>query len=112
MLMKRRYQKKAAEHKRIALERIRKLFEEANKAFSSHPERSRRYVQLARKIGMKYKTRIPPELKRQFCKHCHNYILSGKNARIRVSRGKVVYYCLNCKKYMRFPYNQRKQKDL
>ena len=89
--------------KEIAQERIKTLFQEAAKSFSKNQSLSHRYVALARKIAMKVKTRIPPELKRKFCKHCYKYLRPGANCRIRTREGKVVIYCLECKKYLRIP---------
>ena len=106
--MNKRY-KKPGKQLKIAKERIDILFENAKKEFSKDPELSNRYVALARKIAMKYRTRIPRELKRRFCKHCYVYLVPSKNCRIRTREGKVVYYCLNCKKYMRFPYLKEKK---
>ncbi|MDP6642022.1 MAG: ribonuclease P protein component 4 [Candidatus Nanoarchaeia archaeon] len=86
----------------IAKERINSLFEQADKTFKKNPKLSDRYITLARKIAMKSRVRIPRELKRKFCKHCYHYLKSGVNLRIRTKDKKVVYYCLDCKKYMRF----------
>ena len=47
------------QQKQIAQERIKTLFQEAEKAFSKNPQLSQRYVHLARKIAMKVKTSIP-----------------------------------------------------
>lgn len=99
---KRFFSKKQKEMKEIAEKRILYLFEQAKDTFSKSPELASRYVALARKISMKYKVKIPRELKRRFCKHCNRYIMPGKNCRVRTHKGKVVYYCFNCKKYMRF----------
>ncbi len=96
--------KKIRKIKQIALERIKILFEQAEKIAKEDPSLANRYVYLARKISMKAKVRIPRELKRRFCKHCYVYFIPGVNYRVRIQRGKVVYYCFNCKKYMRFPY--------
>jgi len=90
--------------KQIAAERIKVLFEEAKKAFRKDSKLSDRYVHLARKIAMKYKVKVPRELKRKFCKHCYCYLVPGSNCRVRLQGKKVVYYCLKCKKFMRFPY--------
>lgn len=90
------------EGKEIALKRINILFKEADSNFKKHPERSNRYVEIARKISMKVNLRIPRELKRKFCKHCYNYLKPGVNARVRIRKGKVIYYCFSCKKYMRY----------
>lgn len=89
------------QQKQIAQERIKILFQEAEKNFSKNPQLSHRHVQLARKIAMKVKTRIPLELKRKICKHCYKFLMPGKNARIRTREGKLIIYCLECKKYTR-----------
>ncbi|MBS3126235.1 ribonuclease P [Candidatus Woesearchaeota archaeon] len=92
----------------IAKGRIQILFDEAKKRFSSRPELSNRYVQLARRIAMKYKVKIPSELKKRFCKHCHHYLVPSKNCRVRIRNRKLVYYCIHCRNYMRFPYSKSK----
>ena len=102
--MKGKYREKSREQKEIARERINALFRQAKEVFKEKPELADRYVFLARKIAMRYKLRIPFELKRRFCKHCYKYLVSGRNCRIRVQRGKIVYYCLKCKRFMRVPY--------
>ncbi len=81
----------------IALERIHTLFKEAK----LNPPKANRYVDLARRIAMKVNLPIPREYKRKYCKHCNNYFKSG-NYRVRTRNKMVVYYCLNCKKYMKF----------
>lgn len=93
-----------AEIKRIALERINKLFEEAAKVFKNDKKLANRYVKIARKIGMKTKIRIPSKFKKRFCKHCLSYLVPGVNCRVRTKNGKLVYYCLECKRFMRYPY--------
>ncbi len=100
----RKYKQKSADQKAIALERIKTLFKEAREVFKEDKELSNRYVELARKIAMKYKVRIPSELQKQFCKHCYKFLMPDVNCRIRLHNKKVVYYCLECKKFMRFPY--------
>jgi len=98
-----------SKQKEIALERIKKLFKEAKLAFKRDPKLSNRYVALARKISMKTKTRIPGNFKKQFCKHCYTFLKPGENCRIRTKDKKLIYYCKNCKKYMRFPLNLKKK---
>ena len=56
--------------KKIARERIEILFEQARQEFCAHPERSNRYVDIARKIAMRQRIRIDREFRRQFCHHC------------------------------------------
>lgn len=88
--------------KKIALERIDILFREAKKQFKDHPELSNRYVKLARNIAMRVTLKIPKKYKRKFCKHCYSYLVPGANCRVRNYKGRVTYYCQNCKRYMRF----------
>ena len=106
--MKRKHRKKPESQLRIAKERIIELFKQAELAFREDPKLSDRYVHLARKISMKYKVKIPSALKKKFCKHCYCFLMPGKNCRVRTKEGKVVYYCLNCKKFMRFLYKKKK----
>ncbi len=78
------------------------------KKFSKHPERANRYVRLARKIAMKTKVRLT-DYRTKFCKHCYNYFKPGVNCRVRTKNRRVVYYCLNCKRYTKFPYLKEKR---
>ncbi|MBI2152069.1 ribonuclease P [Candidatus Woesearchaeota archaeon] len=89
------------EQKDIALQRIKILFKEAEKRFSSDSKLAHRYVTLARNLAMKVKLKIPLELKRRFCKHCYKYLQPGVNSRVRTRNGKVIISCLECKKFMR-----------
>ncbi|MBD3249741.1 ribonuclease P [Candidatus Woesearchaeota archaeon] len=107
--MKSRYKKKSSEQKKIAKERIEKLFRQAEEVFDEDKKLANRYVELARDIAKKYRVRIPSRLKRKFCKHCYSYLIPSVNVRVRTREGKVVYYCLECKKYMRFPYTKEQK---
>jgi ribonuclease P protein subunit RPR2 len=102
--MKQRYQKKSFEVKSIAIERINKLFDEAKLVFSKNPALSDRYMELARKIAMKAKVKIPRELKRKFCRFCSSYLVPSKNCTVRLQKSRVVYTCSKCGKIMRFSY--------
>ena len=84
------------------LQVIRKLFNEAKSQFNKNPDLSNRYVKIARKLAMKVNLKFPRELKRKFCKHCYLYLVPGKNSRVRIHKSRVIYYCFNCKNYMRF----------
>lgn len=98
----RRYSKKPQKLLLIAKERIKRLFEQAEQA---DQQLANRYVQLARKIAMKYKVRIPARFKRRYCKYCYSYLKPGVNCTVRTARGKIVYHCHNCRKTIRLPYN-------
>ncbi len=103
---------KDAAKKRIGLERIKKLFVLAEKNFRLKPEYSHRYVQLARKIAMRYNIRMPKHLKRRFCKKCYRYLVPGKNSEIR-TRGEqkaVTVKCMECGNVTRYPYKREAKK--
>jgi len=106
MYKKRFHRKKTQKNKEIALERVEALFSEAEKIFNENRALANRYVGLARKIAMKYKVRIPRNLKRRFCKNCYKYLKPGVNLQVRTRKGKVVYCCLDCGKLMRFVYKK------
>ena len=103
-IMKRLHKKKPFEQRRVALERVVLLFDMASLVFKSEPGLSDRYVDLARKIAMKFKVKIPSSLKKQFCKSCHCFLVPGSNCSVRLQKSKVVYFCKKCKHFMRFPY--------
>jgi len=88
--------------KKIARERISELFAQARLAFAEHPERSNRYVELARKIAMRQRVRIDRELRRQYCHHCYAFLVPGNNMRVRVHRGNVVVTCRSCNMKTRY----------
>ena len=91
------------EQKKIARERIKILFEQAEKIFPKNPERANRYIEIARKLAMKVNLRLTRTQKRKFCSHCYQYLQTGKNARIRTRDKKLIIYCQKCKKYTRLP---------
>lgn len=87
----------------IALERIEYLFRLAQENFSDDPQKSKRYVLLARRIGMRYRVSLPSELKRSFCKKCGTFLVPGKNARVRLKNGFIIVSCLECGSLKRYP---------
>jgi len=105
-MVKRKYSKKPQEQLDIAKKRILKLFLQAEQVFPEDPLLANRYVEIARKISMKLKMRIPSELKKRFCKNCYCYLVPSVNCRVRLQDKKLVYFCKNCKHFMRFPYKK------
>jgi ribonuclease P protein subunit RPR2 len=88
----------------VVRERIEILFKLAEKELKAHPERARRYVSLARKLGMRYNVRFPRKLKRKFCKRCGTVWIPGYNLKVRLnSRKKVVEYRCECGAVRCFP---------
>ncbi len=98
---------------RIAKERISILISLAEKEKNGHPERSRRYVELARKIGMRYNVRLGKENKRKFCSECNAFFVHGKNCMVRTVKEKqsVVFRCLGCGHEQAYPYVREKREN-
>jgi ribonuclease P protein subunit RPR2 len=100
----------------IAKERIRILFSLAKSQLEKNPERSKRYVELARKIGLRYNIRLEKSMKRSFCKSCNSILISGKTSLSRLDSKKKTLniICKNCGNIIRIPYkvetNGRKHK--
>lgn len=88
--------------KKIAKERISILFNLAERELNKHPERSRRYVELARKIGLRYNIRLPKELKRKFCKNCNTLLRPGLTCTVRMEKKMLSIRCSNCKEIYRY----------
>jgi ribonuclease P protein subunit RPR2 len=78
------------------------FFDKAKDSFKESKNNANMYVRKARNLAMKYNIRLNRLVKGRFCKHCYSYLVAGKNCRIRTREGKVIYYCLECKKCMRF----------
>tara|TARA_Y100000310_G_C20473460_1_gene711230 strand:+ start:599 stop:901 length:303 start_codon:yes stop_codon:yes gene_type:complete len=80
----------------LALERIYRLFELAEAEFSKHPERSKRYVEMARKLSKRNKATIPTELKNKFCKKCGAYLKEGKSSKHSTNGSFLLIECHGC----------------
>lgn len=95
--------------KKIARERISILLKLAEAEVSEHPERSKRYAELARTIGTRYKVRLPKKYKRRICKKCRAYMKPGVNCTVRLVPKErcVVWRCSECGKERRYPYSKR-----
>ncbi len=87
---------------RIARERVFYLIKRAEEWKNIDYELARRYVELAKKIAMRYRVRIPRELKATYCKKCLYPYKAGR-FRVRVKKGRVVITCLNCGFERRIP---------
>lgn len=101
--MLKKYYKKSAKVQKIAKKRIEFLFDEAKDSFKKNIKLSDKYVKIARRIAMKYKIKLPSNLKKKFCKNCYRYLVPGANCRVRIHKHRIIYYCFSCKHYMRYP---------
>jgi ribonuclease P protein subunit RPR2 len=99
-----------ANRKKIARERIEVLFNRAAEFFPEDPEHAGRCVELARRIAMRQRVRIPRALRRRYCRRCHAYLVPGVNMRVRVHNGRVVVTCMHCGHQMRYPVVRRNRR--
>ena len=102
-VLKVRRKNNAAQARDIARQRMEILFELASQELPIHPERSDRYVQIARMIGTRIRIRMSSQMKRMLCKHCGSY-LPASERRVRLCRGAIIATCLICGKQTRIPY--------
>lgn len=93
---------------KIAKERIKILLNLAKKEIENHPERSRRYVELARKIGLRYNVRLNKNDKKNICKKCNTFLIINKTSVIRLQRRRKTLniICKNCGNIIRIPYKR------
>ena len=91
--------------KGVVLERIRLLFSFAEKEAKNKPEKSRRYISLARRLATRFRLRLPKEFKRRFCKKCNTYWIPGFNVKVRLkpAEKRIIYAC-ECGAKSTFPY--------
>lgn len=87
----------------LARERIERLFLLAEEEHLRRPDRSDRYVAIARRMGMRMRVRIPRRLKRRVCKGCRCYLSPGRT-RVRLRDGIMTVTCAECGEQMRYPY--------
>ncbi|HUV24134.1 MAG TPA: ribonuclease P protein component 4 [Methanomassiliicoccales archaeon] len=106
MARKRISQKEA---RMIANERIQVLLNLAEEqALCGNIERGRRYVQLARRIGMRTNTRMPRKF--LYCKDCLSPLIPGKNCTVRLRSNHVTTTCNDCGHIRRHPYLAEKRR--
>lgn len=85
--------------KKIAQERIEILLTLADGIYSEDPELGQRYGDLARKIVMKARIRMPEKWRIRFCRKCKKFLYPGITTHVRIkssASSRVVYYCDIC----------------
>lgn len=82
---------------RAAQERIQDLFSLAEAETRRSPNNlSRRYVVLARRIGMRYNVRLLREYRDLYCRGCSTFWVEGRSVRTRLRAGRRTQTCLSC----------------
>ncbi|MCX8161780.1 MAG: ribonuclease P [Candidatus Bathyarchaeota archaeon] len=87
------------------------MFELSLKYFEKNSNLADRYVEIARRISMKTRIRIPNIYKRYYiCRKCKRLIVPGYTCRIRIrSKGnpRIIITCLRCGAIKRIPIRHR-----
>ena len=100
------------ESKKIALQRIRTLFDQAVKIVDVRPDLAQKYVEYARKIAMRTRIRLHKEHMLLICGNCKRFIFPGVNCRVRMQSSRqshVVITCLHCGEHMRIPTKRKRR---
>ena len=82
--------------KKIAMERMEILIENAISNARINPELSQRQASIARRISTRHKIRMPYNLRMVFCKKCKSFIAPGINSKIRLGRTSVKSIRISC----------------
>ncbi len=85
--------------KETARERIERLVGMAYEIRRKDKALARRYIQIARNIGMRCNVRLPKEMKLYICKRCNTLLIPGDTCRVRVRPEcgtKLALTCLEC----------------
>ncbi|MCK4714684.1 MAG: ribonuclease P, partial [Candidatus Aenigmarchaeota archaeon] len=83
------------------------LLKLARAELSHNPERARRYMRLARRLGTRYRVRPAKELKISYCKKCNTPWVLGCNLEVRLEpRSRCVVYKCSCGYERRFRYKR------
>jgi len=82
--------------RKIALERMQILIDNAITNARTDPQLSQRQAFLARRISTRYKIKMPFDLRMVFCKKCKSFIAPGINSRIRIGRASVKSIRISC----------------
>ncbi len=101
------YKKRGKERlKDLALQRIDRLMEEAEKIYHIAPDLSHRYASLALKIAKRARIKIPIKYKLRICRKCGSYLRLGDTLRIRIRTKQskhITITCLRCGYVRRIP---------
>ena len=88
--------------RKIARERISILLSKADETKFEDYDLAKRYVELARRIAMRYRIRLSKNQRRKFCKNCL-YPYRPDRIRVRVRKSRIMITCLNCGFIRRIP---------
>ena len=81
------------------------LVRESQALYDSNRKLSDRYAYIAYKIYLSKKLKLPRSEKVLICKKCNKILIPGKTVIVRLSKGIIMYKCLNCANVRRLRYD-------
>lgn len=100
--------------KRIALQRVKVLFQLAKENIDDRPDLAQRYVEIAKRIAMRTRLHLPREYRLHVCRQCKRFIVPGANARVRLQplrEPHVAITCLRCGGIVRIPLKRKRRNE-
>jgi ribonuclease P protein subunit RPR2 len=91
-------EKKRRLQKRIGVERVQIIFSNAMHYASIDPEISRKQLEVARRILLKFNIRMPYPEKLFYCRKCKSPILIGIDSKIRIVNSPKLHIRVSCLK--------------
>lgn len=94
--------------RKIAFERLKRLLKLAEEVSKSERKLARRYVEIAFRLKMKHKLKIPRRYRLRFCRKCFTFWTS-ETLRVRIKKDRIEYICLVCGFRRRIPKRKREK---
>ena len=82
--------------KEIARQRILILFDNAISNSRNNPNLAQRQAHIPRKISMRFKIKMPWQIRSSFCKKCKKFIVPGTTSKVRIGRSNVKSIRITC----------------
>ena len=82
--------------KEIATQRILILFDNAVSNARKNPKLAEQQAQIARKISMRFKIKMPWQIRQRFCKKCKKFIVPSISSKVRIGRSNVKSVRITC----------------
>ena len=78
------------------MERIKILIKNAISNSTENYDLAQKQAALAKRIGTKYRLKLPYEIRQNFCKKCKQFIPPGVGSKIRLGRASVKSIRITC----------------
>ncbi len=105
--------RKAKEREKdLARQRIARLLRLADEVYPEEPKLGLQYGELARRLALRTKVKIPRRWRWRYCKECGSFLYPGINADVRVRSRRfphLVIRCRICGGIRRIPYLREKR---